>query len=278
MLRRFLKWFFGRPTPIGGGISSADSPVSENPDDGPVAPSAPSWHKYGTPQKPMPGARQPLSEEGLTDGLALRLVDLVNESLDIAKNSADAGTRISRLKFAEEKLLEVQALAAVNPRIKIQHLAGVKAEIERLKPNFTAAVSFTAEELMRSQGALAEVNGKPTYALANMKDDLQVMAACVKAEAENYWRQPEGHRLIAAPSFFLRAAILSRKAKDYAAEVAFCQEWLKIVKDYKSQDSVTNGISAKVWLGPTSRKIEERLPKAKEMLSRKNKVGGRRKS
>ncbi|KVX03973.1 hypothetical protein [Alcaligenes phenolicus] len=134
-----------------------------------------------------------------------------------------------------------------------------------------SAVVFSSEEMLRRQGALAEVDGKPTYALSHMKDDLDVMVACVKAESENYWSQPAGHRMSVAPFFFLRAAILHRKAKNYEAEVHVCESLNEIMNDYKKQDFVKNGFAAKAWLGPTPRKIRERLPKAKEILKRQQK-------
>ncbi|NYT79476.1 hypothetical protein H0A71_21110 [Alcaligenaceae bacterium] len=116
-------------------------------------------------------------------------------------------------------------------------------------------------------------DGQPTYALAHMKGDLDVMQACMRAEIENYWRQPDGDRLTAAPYFFERTAILQRKAKNYGAEVAACEAWVEIVEDYKNQDSVKNGSGTKVWLGSRSRKIEDRPPKARDLLKRQHESG-----
>lgn len=225
----------------------------------------PSWHKYATEPQPMPTATD------FAEMQAGRLVEMINESLDIAQNSTNPETRTNRLDFAEEKLTEIEILLAAHPQIRLQHVSGVRAEIDRLRLSFTAAVSFSSEELLRSQGALAEVDGKPTYALSHMKDDLDVMAACVRAETNNYWGQPAGHRITAAPFFFLRVAILQRKAKNYDEEIGVCESWMAIVEDYKNQDFVRKGTGAKVWLGSTSRKIEERMPKAKEMLKRQQK-------
>ena len=90
----------------------------------------------------------------------------------------------------------------------------------------------------------------------------------MQAEIENYWRQPAGNRVTAAPFYFERVAILQRKAKNYEAEIAACEAWIRIIDDYKDQDSVKNGVGAKVWLGPGSRKIMDRLPRARELLER----------
>lgn len=193
--------------------------------------------------------------------------------MDIARDSNNPDTRISRLDFAEEKLRELFDLSIQHPRINAHHVSGVRAEIARLRLRFTTTVSFSSEELLSSQGVLAEVDGRPTHQLAEHKDDLSIMQACVRAETENYWMQSEGHRIMAAPFFFERAAILQRKAKNYEAEVAVCEAWAKIVEDYKEQDSVKNGIGAKVWLGPTSRKIMERLPRARELFEGRRERG-----
>lgn len=199
---------------------------------------------------------------------AIRLMELINESLEIAHNSSNVETRVSRVNFAEEKLHELQLLSIINPEITINNIDSLKDTIKRLKPNFTASVSFSSEDLLKNQGYLAEVNGEPTYKLSHMKQDLTVMQACADAESRNYWAQPEGMRLIAAPFFFERTAILQRRNKNYEAEIKVCEEWNKIVDDYKNQDYVKNGNAAKVWLGSTSIKINERLPRAYELLER----------
>ena len=113
----------------------------------------------------------------------------------------------------------------------------------------------------------AELDGTPTYELADQgKNDLQTMLDCCSAEVTSYWRQPEGERLCAAPYFFERAAILSRKAKDYAGEVQACESWKAIITDYKRQPMVKSRQAALVHKGPRSEAILARLPKAKELL------------
>lgn len=254
VLRRVVRWLRGGESDRAKAESILEPERQQPPE--------PSWKRFAEPAKPMP------SYDDLIEQQAHRLVELVNESLDIATNSSDPGTRISRLDFSEEKLRELLELSVLHPRIKTQHVDGVRAEIERLRKSYAPTVSFSAEDLLRSKGALAEVDGQPTYMLMHMKGDLTVMQACMRAEIENYWRQPEGRRLSAAPSFFERVAILQRKARNYEAEIAACEEWLKIVDDYKNQDAVKNGTGAKVWMGARSRKIVDRLPKARELLQR----------
>lgn len=263
VMQRLARWLFGDSIARKSSESASAGPdVSESNAQEPVDMAPPSWHKYATDPKPM------LTYDDAIEGQARRIVELVNESLDIVQNSSDPETRISRVDFAEQKLQELLELSAQHPRIKTQHVAGVRGEIERLRSIFTATVSFSSDDLLRSQGALAEVDGKPTHQLAERKHDLDVMQACMRAEIENYWRQLEGHRLTAVPYFFERVAILQRKVKSYKDEVAACEAWSQIVEDYKSQSFVKNGSGAKVWLRPRSIKIGERLPKARELLAR----------
>ncbi len=112
-----------------------------------------------------------------------------------------------------------------------------------------------------------EVNGTPTYELAETgKHDLAAMLACCAAEADSYWRQPEGERLCAAPYYFERAAILLRKAKDYSGEIDICERWKAIANDYKRQPMVKARQAALAHKGPRAEAILERLKKAKELL------------
>ena len=112
-----------------------------------------------------------------------------------------------------------------------------------------------------------EVNGTPTYELAESgKHDLATMRACCAAEADSYWRQPEGERLCAAPYYFERVAILLRKAKDYTGEIDICERWKAIADDYRRQPMVKARQAALVHKGPRAEAILVRLKKAKELL------------
>jgi hypothetical protein len=116
-------------------------------------------------------------------------------------------------------------------------------------------------------GLQAKVDGLPTYAHADTgKHDLPTMLRCCEAEEANYWKQPTGERLCAAPFYFLRVAILSRKAKDYASEISACERWQAIADDYAAQPMVRNGLAAKNHLGPSSENMKSRLPKARNLL------------
>lgn len=117
-------------------------------------------------------------------------------------------------------------------------------------------------------------DGVPTYEVADTAcNDLEVMTACCNAEEESYWSQRQGERLCAAPFYFERAAILSRKAREYGAEVEICRRWKEIARDYASQPMVKTGNAAKVHLGPRSKAIKARAAKAKELASKAKRRG-----
>lgn len=127
--------------------------------------------------------------------------------------------------------------------------------------------TLSGQSLM-NRGLQANVNGAPTYELVDQKHNLDVMVACAEAEISNYWQQPQGERLSAAPFFFERAAILYRKNKQYEKEIEICEAWIAIMNDYTNQDMERY---AKVHLGPKSKAIYHRLPKAHELLERSKK-------
>ncbi|MFV3305798.1 hypothetical protein ACNFBT_11010 [Pseudomonas sp. NY15181] len=118
-------------------------------------------------------------------------------------------------------------------------------------------------------GIQAKVGDTPTHELASSShQDLQVMLKCCEAEETNYWKQPAGRRACAAPFYFERVAILSRKAKDYATEVSICERWKAIADDYAGQSIVRDGMAALVHQGPRSVAILGRMDKARDLLAR----------
>lgn len=132
------------------------------------------------------------------------------------------------------------------------------------KPQWIESLSISSEKIALGKSALAVVDGKPTFAFAiTHKQDLAMMLRCCDGEESNYLDQPSGRRLCAAPYYFERAAILSRKANDYAGEVAICERWERIINDYTAQQMVAQGGAAKVHKGPRSIAILARLQKSK---------------
>ena len=106
------------------------------------------------------------------------------------------------------------------------------------------------------------VEGKQTWELAdNRKDDIDYMKKCCYAELKTM----ETADRIAAPYYFERVAILSRKKKNYEQEVSFCERYIAAVEAYYQRHGI-EGI-ADVRQGPRFQAIVKRLPKAKELLA-----------
>lgn len=125
-------------------------------------------------------------------------------------------------------------------------IATLEREAGRVLPS---SLDYRKERTMKP-----EVNGTPTYELAETgRHDLASMLACCAAEADSYWRQPEGERQCAAPYYFERAAILLRKAKDYSGEIDICERWKAIANDYKRQPMVKARLAALAHKGAASR-------------------------
>ena len=106
------------------------------------------------------------------------------------------------------------------------------------------------------------VEGKQTWELAdNKKDDIDYMKKCCYAELKTM----ETADLVAAPYYFERVAILSRKKKNYEQEVSFCERYIAAAEAYYQRHGI-EGI-ADVRQGPRFQAIVKRLPKAKELLA-----------
>ncbi|WP_417666987.1 hypothetical protein [Pseudidiomarina sp.] len=98
------------------------------------------------------------------------------------------------------------------------------------------------------------------------KHDIAVMKRCCAAEL----RMMERTEHLAAPSYFLRVAILSNKAKDYESEIEYCEAYiLAVERHYKKYGTEYR---YDVREGPTYKAMVARLPKAADKLrkSRKN--------
>jgi hypothetical protein len=106
------------------------------------------------------------------------------------------------------------------------------------------------------------VEGKQTWELAdNKKDDIDYMKKCCYAELKTM----ETADLVAAPYYFERVAILSRKIKNYEQEISFCERYIAAVEAYYQRHGIEG--MADVRQGPRFQAIVKRLPKAKELLA-----------
>lgn len=109
------------------------------------------------------------------------------------------------------------------------------------------------------------VEGQQTWEVAEeKKNDLEAMKKCCDAELKTMAIAD----IVAAPYYFERVAILSRKEKNYAQEIAYCEKYIQLVEAYYRKHG-TAGI-ADVRKGPRFQAIQKRLPKAKELLARAN--------
>lgn len=83
---------------------------------------------------------------------AQRLVDIINESLQIANDSKVVDTKLSRLDLAKSKLDELKKLSVEKPFIKIPTLLQVEQSISSLEQEFHLAnYREIAEGNMRGQ-------------------------------------------------------------------------------------------------------------------------------
>lgn len=115
-------------------------------------------------------------------------------------------------------------------------------------------------ELMKGENL---VDGKQTWEHAeDKKHDLECMKKCCEAELKTMSKAGT----VAAPYYFERVAILSRKANNYQQEVDYCELYINLVEEYYQKNG-TKGI-ADVRKGPRYESIKKRLPKAKKLLEK----------
>ncbi len=117
----------------------------------------------------------------------------------------------------------------------------------------------------------ATMGGRYGWALAmrNLWDedsnDVDAMLRACTAVENEYWGRVSGFRQAPAPFYFLRAAILCRKHRDYSGELAICERWARLLVSYDSQEEVEKGRAVRLNASATSRKILARLPKARQL-------------
>lgn len=129
-------------------------------------------------------------------------------------------------------------------------------------PHVTGRVT-SGDLVTEMAGGANLVDGKNTWELAeDRKHDLEFMKKCCDAELATLAQAD----LVPAPYYFERVAILSRKAKDYGQEVAYCEKYIRVVEDYYRRNT-GRGI-ADVRDGPTYRAIVHRLVKARDLLAK----------
>lgn len=114
-----------------------------------------------------------------------------------------------------------------------------------------------------SAGSSNLVYGKQTWEIAKeKKDDIEAMKLCCETELETM----KSSGLVAAPYYFERIAILSRKNKDYAQEIFYCKQYIENVTQYYSVNNPND--VADVRKGPTYKAIVKRLSKAESLYAK----------
>lgn len=142
--------------------------------------------------------------------------------------------------------------------------------LSKLFPKANPSLSKVSGEPKTSGELIAEltdganlVDGKQTWELADeKKHDIEYLKKCCDAEL----RTMEAVGLVAAPYYFERVAVLSRKAKNYRQEIHYCETYIRLVESYYAKQGPED--IADVRKGPRFQAIVARIPKARELLSK----------
>lgn len=114
----------------------------------------------------------------LVAAMAQRMIDVVNESIQIAGHSQSIETRRSRVCVAREHIAQLQDLAADHPFIKIERLADVEVDLSKIDQK-TNSLCHALDEPSALKGALAKnsrlVNGVRFLAEPRMTTPLSAL-------------------------------------------------------------------------------------------------------
>lgn len=127
----------------------------------------------------------------------------------------------------------------------------------------TGEVKTSGELITEVTNGANLVDGKPTWEhTKEKKHDIDFMKRCCDAELTT----TEKTGLIPAPYYFERVAILSRKEKNYAQEIAYCEKYIDAVESVCKTTSIDERENKRAAYTT----IAQRLPKAKELLAKSN--------
>lgn len=120
----------------------------------------------------------------------------------------------------------------------------------------------SGELIAEITGGTNLVESKQTWEYAKShKDDIEYMKRCCDAELQVMIAVGT----VAAPFYFERVAILSRKQKNYCQEVEYCERYIQAVEEFYRVPGHER--YADVRKGPRYKAILERLPKAKALFA-----------
>lgn len=157
---------------------------------------------------------------------ALRIVDVINESLKIAKESNNPDTKLSRLWVAKTKLSELKKLAEQFPFLELKNLKEVEADIEELEKECSiAGLIEDPKKWFASYGELA--NGE--WSAKTLEQEGKTEEAIIEYE-----------KLVSkkadTPFTYQRLAILYRKAKNQSDEIRVIEEALRNIPKSNSKN------------------------------------------
>lgn len=125
------------------------------------------------------------------------------------------------------------------------------------------SIMTSGELITQLAGGKNLVDGKQVWDYAGThKHDIECMKECCDAALKTM----EVTGFVAAPYYFERVAILSRKQKDYQQEIYYCENYINSVECLYEKRGAED--IADVRKGPRYQAILKRLPKARELLSK----------
>ena len=78
---------------------------------------------------------------------AHRLVEIINDSLVLSRNSANPGTKVSRLELARQRLKDLESLSLQYPVIQITRAPQVWAQIDEFAREYAAAGHYAQSDI-----------------------------------------------------------------------------------------------------------------------------------
>lgn len=108
---------------------------------------------------------------------AKQLVSIINESLQIANNSKNPDTKVSRLNVAHDKLRELKAICEQFPAMRLTSLPQVEASIRELSHEFAATGVYDAAQRNEQRRAKKNSSNRKDPASKNLEDSARKLAA-----------------------------------------------------------------------------------------------------
>ena len=114
-----------------------------------------------------------------------RIIDVVNESLQIADKSKNIKTRRSRVRVAHEKIEQLGQLAAEFPFLKIQRLDDVERDLAKIDCETDSLEAHEASGKQGLDGLLDRLTVEPTANFANELIDSITLAILIARDSKS---------------------------------------------------------------------------------------------